>query len=407
VIVELIGAYRRVLALPRVRSTILLMLVARLPMTAMGVLMTLYVVGPLGRGYGEAGLVGTATTLGTVVGAPVVGRMLDRHGLRRVVACCGACSMAFWLAAPHLPYAALAALAAAAGAIALPAGSLTRQFLAALVPEDQRRAVYSLDTILAEASFIIGPATGVLVSTQLSAALALTGIGVWIGLTSLVLCAVDLPIRGPDDARPDPAARRANPLTHLHAGLAAALLVTAGALFTLIGTELSLVAVLRANGEAAWTGVVIAMMSVASIAGGIVHGAVRRSFSLATLSLLLGLLVLPVGLMGRSWWLLGIALAPMNLMCTPTLAAGAELVSRISPAHARGEVMGLLDSASRLGIALGAPVVGLAIDHTSPGWGFAAAGTGGLLLTAVGALGQRRARASDRSASTSEAEAVT
>ena len=67
----------------------LLMFLARLPMTAMGVTMTLYVVNDLGRGYGAAGLIGAATTLGSAFGAPLVGRYVDRYGLRPVVAVCG------------------------------------------------------------------------------------------------------------------------------------------------------------------------------------------------------------------------------------------------------------------------------------------------------------------------------
>ncbi|WP_309236085.1 MFS transporter, partial [Amycolatopsis sp. SID8362] len=84
-----------------------LMFLARLPMTMNGVMMTLYVVTGLGRGYGAAGLVGAGITLGMALGAPLVGRCIDRYGLRPVVAVCGIATTAFWVAAPHLPYAAL------------------------------------------------------------------------------------------------------------------------------------------------------------------------------------------------------------------------------------------------------------------------------------------------------------
>ncbi|MDT0343961.1 MFS transporter [Streptomyces litchfieldiae] len=382
-------AYRRVLGLPRVRGTILLMFVARLPMTTMGIAMTLHVVESLDRGYGEAGLVGTATTIGGALGAPAVGRMIDRHGLRRVVAVCGTFSTAFWLTAPHLPYVALAVLAVPAGLLTVPANSLTRQFLTALVPEEQRRPVFTLDTTLAEASFIIGPTLIVLVTTQFSTETALTGIGVCIGLTSAVLYVTNLPIRAAREVTPGEATARPRMRHWLDGRLVAALLVSVGALFTLVGTEIALIAALRENGETAWTGVVIAMMSVASIAGGLVYGAAKKSLPQATLAVLLGALVMPVGLFDHPWWLLGIALIPMNLMCTPTLVACTETVSRLAPPQVRGEAMGLQDSATRLGIALGSPVVGLVIDHGSAGWGFAAAGLGGLLITGVGFLCQR------------------
>jgi len=126
--------YRRVLSVPRVPSLMALMFLARLPMTMTGVLMTLYVVTGLGRGYGAAGLVSAGVTLGMALGAPLVGRCFDRYGLRPVVAVCGIGTTVFWLAAPHLPYEVLAAVAVPAGMLAVPSGSLARQVLSALVP---------------------------------------------------------------------------------------------------------------------------------------------------------------------------------------------------------------------------------------------------------------------------------
>lgn len=382
--------YRRVLTLPRVRTLLLLMFFARLPMTAMNISLTLHVVSDLGRSYGAAGLVGTATTAGTALGAPTLGRMLDRYGLRRVVVGCGICSTLFWVSIPHLSYLTLVVLALPAGMIAVPVSSLSRQVLAVLVPEEQRRAAFSLDSISIETSFILGPAVSILVLTQVSSLVALTGIGVCLALTSVALYVANPPTRGAAESGQAAATTRPRLRSWLDGRLLGALLIAVGALFTLMGTELAAVAALRANGETAWTGVVIALMAVASIAGGVVHGAVRRSLSQATLAMLLGLLVLPVGLFDHSWWVLVIALIPMNLMCTPTLAAGTETVSNLAPPRARGEAMGLQDSATRLGIALGAPVVGFAIDHTSPGWGFTAAGLGGLAVAGLGVLCRQR-----------------
>jgi predicted MFS family arabinose efflux permease len=359
----------------------LLMFFTRLPMTAMGITLTLHVVTDLGRGYGAAGLVGTATTLGSAIGAPMVGRMIDRYGLRPVVAVCGAASTAYWVSTPHLPYFALVAAALPAGLLTVPAGSIGRQVIVALVPAEHRRAAYSLDTISLESSFMIGPAAGIAVTTQLSSAAALTGIGVCFALLTCALYWRNPPVRHEeekiDGERP--------PMREWLTGrLAATLLLASGALFCLIGTEVSALAALRATGEVTWTGTVIAVMCVASAVGGIVHGAVRRSLSQPVLLVLLTVLVIPAGLFAQPWWLLALALIPTNLACAPTLAATTEEVSALAPARVRGEVMGLLDSATRLGMAIGSPVVGFAIDHSAPAWGFATAGLGGLALASVG-----------------------
>jgi predicted MFS family arabinose efflux permease len=395
-------SYRRVLSLPRVPTSMLLMFFARLPMTAMGITLTLHVVSDLGLGYGAAGLVGTATMLGSAVGAPTLGRMIDRHGLRPVVAVCGICTTAFWVATPYLPYSALVTIALPAGLLTVPAGSLARQVLAALVPEDRRRAAFALDTISVETSFMVGPSVGILVITQVSAQVALTGIGVCFGLAAIALIVLNPPVRGESEPARDRTEVRPPLRSWLSGRLIATFLIAIGALFTLVGTEVAMLAALRANGDVNWTGLVITIMCVASFAGGIVHGAVHKSLPQSTLMLLLGLLVIPVGLLDQPWWLLAIALIPTNLACAPTLAATTETVSKIAPTRVRGEAMGLQDSATRLGLALGSPVVGFVIDHSSPGWGFAAAGLGGLAIAAFGVVWHLRSRLS---AKTESAEA--
>ncbi|MCU1683644.1 MAG: transporter [Amycolatopsis sp.] len=376
--------YRRVLALPGVRTSMLLMFFARLPMTAMGLTLTLHVVSDLGLGYGAAGLVGTATMVGSAIGAPTVGRLIDRHGLRPIVAVCGVFSAAFWISTPYLPYLALLLIALPAGIFAVPAGSIARQVLAALVPMDQRRPAYSLDSISVESSFMIGPSAGIFVVTQVSSSVALTGIGVCFALAASALFLINPPIRSEDESATAHTGPRPRVRSWLNGRMTATLLVAMGALFTLIGVEVSTLAVLRASGEVDWTGLVVSLMCIASIAGGVVHGAVHRSLSQSKLMLLMGLLVIPVGLLDHPWWVLALVLVPTNLLCAPTLAATTETVSALAPVRVRGEAMGLQDSATRIGLALGSPVVGFAIDHTAPEWGFAAAGIGGLAIAAVG-----------------------
>jgi predicted MFS family arabinose efflux permease len=292
---------------------------------------------------------------------------------------------------PHLSYAVLVVCALPAGFLSVPAGSLARQILAALVPADQRRAAYSLDTILVEASFMIGPAAGIAAITSLSATVTLSAIGAIFGATALLIFLLNPPIRNEDELAPVGAVRP--PLRSWLSGhLIATLLIAAGTLFCLVGTEVATLAALRANGDVGWTGLVIVVMCAASMAGGIVHGAVKRSLPQGLLMLLLAVLVLPVGLADQPWWLLMLVLIPTNLLCAPTLAATTETVSTLAPPAVRGEAMGLQDASTRLGLALGSPVVGFAIDHSSPAWGFFAAGAGGLVLAAFGLLWTRRRR---------------
>jgi MFS family permease len=131
--------YKTVLAIPRVLPATLFMFVAGLPLTIMTLTLSLHVLNEMGRSYFDAGLVATATALGFAVGSPLLGRMMDRHGLRPVVAVCGALSTIAWVLLPLVNYTLFVALAFAAGVFTIPTGSLSRQFVASLVPEDQRR----------------------------------------------------------------------------------------------------------------------------------------------------------------------------------------------------------------------------------------------------------------------------
>lgn len=362
-----------------------LMFVARLPATAMGLTLTLHIVSTLDVGYGAAGLVGTAATAGNALGAPLLGRLIDRRGLRPTLALAGTASATYWIAAPHLPYPVLLAVTLPAGILTVPAGSISRQVLTALVPEQHRRSTYSLDSMTAEVAYMTGPAAGILLTTQFGSQLALTMIGITFGTLAAVLIRVNPPVRGQAESSESTGAQP--PIrSWLRIRLVATLLVACGAMFVLVGTELAALASLRAADDVVWTGLVIIAMCAASLAGGLLYGGASRALSQLPLVILLAVLVIPVGLFAHPWWLLALALIPTNLACAPTLSATTERISRLAPAAARGEAMGLQDSATRLGLSLGNPVIGFVIDHSTPEWGFVASGVGGLLLATTALL---------------------
>ncbi|EID54678.1 MFS transporter [Saccharomonospora xinjiangensis] len=387
----------RIRALP---TSMLLMLLIRMPIIASGVVLTLHVVSELGRGYGAAGLVGTATLLGTALGAPVLGRMIDRYGLRPVVAACGFVSCAYWVSSAHLPYPVLLMAALPAGALVIPAGSIARQVITALVPLARRRAAFSLDQVLLEVSYMIGPVVAIFVSTEYSTSVTLTAMGIANGVFALALLYLNPPVRSPGElsgsAGPSPTLR-----TWVSTKFVAALSIAMGGAFVLVGAELSAIAALRASGDVAWTGIVLAVMGAASLVGGLVYGVASRPASQLTLMVLLTVFTMPVGLATQNWWILALALVPMNVLCAPTLAATAATVSELVPHTVRGMAMGLQDSATRLGLGLGSPFVGFVLDNAEPGWGFVTAAAGGLCFAAVGAILSLRGRRREHTAATS------
>jgi MFS family permease len=361
---------------------LVLMSVARIPVSAVSMVLTLHVVLTLHHSYGAAGLVGAVGTIGVAVGAPLAGRLVDGWGLRGTVAVTALAEAAFWLNAWRLSFPLLLALAFVGGLLELPVMSVGRQAMAALVPPEHRRAAFSLDSISVELSFMVGPAVAVLIATNVSTSAAMISLGCLILVTGAALFVVNPPVRGAHDKH-EPIGVRPPRRDWLTPPMLAVLAASCGAVFVLAGVEVAVVAALRGVGEINWTGVVTIAMCAASMIGGIVYGALRRTPGPLVLMALLGVLAIPVGLAGGQWWVLALALVPTNLMCAPTLAATGDDVARLAPASVRGEATGLHSSALTLGGALGAPVIGTVVDHLGSVGGFAAAGLGGMLIAVL------------------------
>jgi MFS family permease len=381
--------YRRTLALPGVRTLVILIFFARIPMSAAGMVLTLHVAVTLGRGYGAAGTVGAAATIGIGLGAPMMGRVVDRFGLRPMLIVTMLGETLFWITARFMSFPVLLVAGLVGGFLTLPGMSIGRQAMAALVPEELRRTGYSVDSISTELSFMVGPAAAVFFATQFSTTTAMTAMACAVGAVGMALLLVNPAVRSEQELAAGDGTRppRRSWLTPRLIGV---FVVAAGAVFVLSGTEVTIVAQLRDQGEIGFTGLVVVAWSLYSAVGGIVYGALHRSISQVTLMALLGALTIPVSLAAGPWWVLALALMPSAALCAPTIAATGEEVARLAPVAVRGLATGLQSSAFTLGAALGAPVAGFVVDHSSPGWGYAVAGIGGVVVAAAALMLRRR-----------------
>ena len=391
-----LGPYRRVLALPGVRRLTVLGVLARIPHTAMGLVLTVHVTQTLGRGYATAGLLVAALTVGMALGAPWRGRSVDRLGLRRALLPSVLAELVLWSIAPWLPLPWLLAAVVLAGALGLPVFTVVRLALSVMVPDSQRRTAFALDSVAVELSFMVGPALGVLVAVHLSTTVALVSIGVFEALAGLALMAVNPPTTSPeaqrvaarDVAAGTPTRRAKIPVTGT---MIAVLGATAGATIVLSGTDVSIVATLREGGHLPVTGLVLGVWAFASLLGGLVYGLLPRSIPPLVLLLALGALTAPVGL-ATTPLTLSLAVLAAGFLCAPVVTATAEVVTELVPESVRGEAMGWHGSALTTGVALGAPLAGVAIDGVGPWAGFATVGATGVLLALLGlaAVGARR-----------------
>ena len=387
----LLTPYRDTLALPGIKPLLTVATLARIPIAAGAVTLTLHVVDDLDRGYGAAGLIGAAFTIGGSAGAPVMGRLIDRRGLRPVLVLTTIAEVVFWSLAQATPYWLLLVLALLGGFLALPAFAVARQSIAALTPESQRLPAFALDSITTELSFMAGPALGVLIATSAGPRWAMLAIGAGILVSGIGLYLLNPPVRAAHEA-PITAGERVPRRSWLRPRFVAVLAVTMAATLVLSGTDVSVVAVLRENGELGWTAAVLSLWAFYSLLGGFAYGTVRRGVSPVVLLLPLAGTTMLVGFGGAHWWLLALLLIPAGALCAPLITATADAISRMTPAAARGEAMGLHNSALTVGVALGGPIAGLAADTISPPWGFVAVGGAGVVIALLVAPAELRRR---------------
>ncbi|MBP1160088.1 MULTISPECIES: MFS transporter [unclassified Rhodococcus (in: high G+C Gram-positive bacteria)] len=393
-----IGRYAALLARRPVRRLILVGMIARLPHSAAGLILTLHVVQTLGRGYAAAGLAAAALTIGIAVGSPWRGRLIDRIGLRRTLLPSVIAEGVLWPIVAFVPYQALIPVAFVCGAFALPIFTVVRQSISVLVGEADRRTAYALDSIGTELVFIVGPATGVFLGTHFSTRYTLIAIGVSVVVAGLFLMWFNPPTRSEtpavaagaeaavapavDDATAATlsAATRPGWLTAAAVGVFAA---SAGATLILAGTDVGILAALRASGEVQSLGVVFFFWCVSSIVGGLIYGAMHRPVSPALLLFLLGLFTLPMAFATSTFTLAALAI-PAGLFCAPVMAATGEAIADLVPEDRRGEAMGWQGTSFTLGGAVGSPLAGAMVDRAGPAAGFTAVAVVGMAIGLAG-----------------------
>lgn len=388
------STYADLARMPVVRRILILGLLIRIPLWAAGIVLTLHVVDTLDRSYVAAGAVEMVYSLALAISGPWRGRRLDRVGLRASLLPSMVVMTVCWSIAPWVGYWPLLVLVAVGGLFLMPTFSIVRSVLIGAVPDHQRTAILSIDSVVIEFSFMIGPVLGVLAAVYLPTTWTLLGFQLLAVLGGLVLWLENPPLGVSDEERagsPKPGVR-----TWLSPAVVSLLLISATATIILTGEDLGAVAAMREMGHAASIGWVLALWGFGSAIGGIVYGALSRHPPASVLLVLLaGTTVLVTLSEGRVMF--SILMFISGLFCAPTITATIDDLTRAVPARVRGEAMGWHGSALTLGGAIGAPIVGYAIDHG--GWhrGFEVIGLLGLAIAGAGLAVQavRRRAAED------------
>ncbi len=369
-----VAAYGDLLRTPGVLRIIAAQLTARFPngMTSLALLLHIE---HLTGSYGLAGLVLAASSIGQAVSGPVTSRWMGRWGMRRVLTLTTAvCAVALLIIAlVPMAFPAYLVLGAIAGMSTPPVQSAARTIYPKLVNSRQLTPLYSLDASLQEIIWIIAPVLITFVATQ---------IGTWEALIVIVAILVGGGawfIMSPEVGRvriPRSKRRFGKVLTRPTVLLATVI----G--FLLIGAcaavEAGVVATFGDHGLEA--GLVLAVFSVGSLAGGLAFGNIpigRWAMARRMLIVAVGLALTIASL--NVWWLGGTLLVA-GVGIAPVLAVLFAMTSASVKFSDTAEAYGWIGTGQLIGSAAGSAVAGFLIDGVGPQGAYVAAA----LFAAVG-----------------------
>lgn len=379
-----------VVANRRIRALLLVGFLIRIPMFGVSVALTLHVVTYLHRTWAEAGLVAAVATLAMAISGPWRGALLDRIGLRRVVAPSIALTALCWSVAPFVGYWPLLMLAGLAGLFNVPVFTVMRQALVAATSDEQRRAALSLDSVIVEISFMIGPLLGVALASAFPTGWVIFGLEMTTALIAILLWLLNPPIKRAidEEGRVDKDIPRRE---WMSPRFFAVCLVGLAAVVVLNGSDVAFVAAAREFGYPVLVGLIMSVWGLGSVIGGLIYGAMDRPPRLFTLLMLLAFSTLAIGAASNIYHL-AIGAFVAGLFCAPTMTAAFEALTRVVDERVRGEASGWYGSFQTAGAALGGPASGWFIDGYGASGGFIAAGGVGLAAGLLGFLAIRARR---------------
>ena len=366
------SAYLRLLAVPRMAPLFAAMLLARLPIGINGLAIVLFL-----RAHDEsftvAGAAAGGIALGSGLAAPFNARLVDRFGVLIMpgLAALHATGLFALLAlgssgaAPAL----LVGCAFLAGIAMPPTSSVLRAQYPRLLGHDPAlvQGAFALDSVLTELLFVLGP-----LLTAVLVALADPGAPLVVSAGAVVTGAIAFVAALPPELRTRGAADRprAGKLGALRSPGIRTLVLSMLPVGAALGAiEVALPAFADGEGDPELAGVLIAIWSIASAAGGLVYGARSRRSPLADVHLRMAILVpislLPLAL-ATSPALMALLVIPAGLFVAPLIATRNELAGTVAPLGAETEAYSWPLTALVSGVALGAAGAGAIADAS--GW---------------------------------------
>ncbi|MDI5966973.1 MFS transporter [Streptomyces sp. SL13] len=379
-------------------------LVGRLP-NASAALAVLLFTRAHGGSYTLAGALAAVYGLGTAIGQPALGRLVDRDGQFRVMLggalVCGLAALGFALTGPR-PLWASAGLMAVAGLATPPLEGGLRALWPGVVgrpdddgadpaavrrAEDRVHAAYALDAAAQEVMYAVGPLLVTLTVAAASTAFVLVALAV-VGVAGALVVVTAPPSRHWRAER-----REAHWLGPLRSAGIGVLLGS----FFFVGVALGSISVAAvayadAHGGGLVSSYLLSALGAGALAGGLAYGARPRTGDAGRRLRVL------VGCLALAYWPLSLtpgvaamtALAALaGVFLAPSLACAFVVVDRHAPAGTVTEAFSWLVTAFGVGASAGNALAGPVAQYGGVPAGFAVAGAGGTAALAVLLAGGR------------------
>jgi MFS family permease len=361
------------LADARVRPLLIGHLLGRLT-PGMMVLAIVLAVREAGYPFAAAGVVAGGHQLGVALGSPLQGRIADAVGHRRVLVpdgtiyLAGSVALALALRA-GVPTSASTAIALALGLASPPMTACTRAALGALYGSGRaRERAYVLTVVNVELGFVVGPLLTTGLAIAAGGGAAVVGAGLAVALGTFVYATA--PVQ-------DATSANGSLRTALAPGGMMEVLLAPGLLAVMLvyflismafgAFGLFAPAVAERSGRPALAGTLLAIISTASMIGGLMYGARSHPDPLRVrmvrLALLYGGMVALMPATAHDLLLLGVVLFLTGLVVGPLSVCGFQLIDDLSPRRGRAEAQSWVQGAVYLGGAIGGVIAGYVIDR--------------------------------------------
>lgn len=371
--------------------------VLRLPMSLVSISTILLVKAQYGN-YALAGAVSAATMIALAVGAPILARLVDRYGQRKVMApafAVAALSMAGIVAAAMVRAhpAILMGCAVATGLTWGSPGALVRARWSRIIHNPaQLTTAYALEAAVDEFVFIVGP----IIATVLGAAIH--------PATGLAIATVALTVggfaflaqRGSEPPVTERHTKSMLPSVLRNPAVIVIVMIYIGAGTMFGATDVSVVAFTDEHRVPALAGVLLAIYALGSFSAALIYGS--RTWKQPIWKLFtVGIVLLGIGsstfLLARNVYVLALVMPLTGFTISPTFTNAMMIITKIVPKQQLTEGLTWTATALNVGTSIGGAVGGHSIDAGGAHGGFLVVISAAWVMVLLALIGLRRLQA--------------